>query len=92
MSSRRRRRPPGVSVVVRLSGPLSADATDRAAAQVEALLRAGEDVVVRVSGCDVTVVDAVARLRLVARRCERPIEVVGGDVGLFELCGLEETL
>jgi ABC-type transporter Mla MlaB component len=80
-----------VSVVLRLSGPLSRDAVTRAGAQLEALLRRDVEVVVDVHDCDLTVVDAVCRMRLVARRHARALHVVGVDAGLLELCGLDDV-
>jgi hypothetical protein len=81
-----------VSVVVPVRGPLSAAALERLRRVVEDLMSEPEDVVLAVSGCDLSVVDAVARLRVVARRHARSLEVLGADAGLFEACGLDELI
>lgn len=77
---------------MRLRGPLSAGAVAVACAETEELLRRAEHVVVAVAECDLTVVDAVARLRALARRYSGELEVVGADEGLFGACGLEDVL
>lgn len=71
---------------------MSADAVRTASACVERLMLECEDVVVTVSDCDLSVVDAVAHMRLLARRYARALVVVGADEGLFETCGLEDVL
>jgi hypothetical protein len=85
-------RQPLVSTVVTLRGPLTAAAITAACDDVDGLLRDGGHVVVAVSGCDLSVVDAVSRMRLLARRCRGQLEVVGADVRLFTACGLGDVL
>ena len=79
-------------VVLRLSGPLSREAVQRASAQAEELFGQDVDVLVEVGDCDLTVVDAVCRMRLMARRYARLLEVVGADDAVFEVCGLDDQL
>ena len=71
-----------------LRAPLTAEAQRR----VEDLLRAGDEVRLLVGTTDATTVDAVARLRLLAARLGRPLDVVGADAEVFEVCGLRELL
>ena len=75
-----------------LRGPLSTAGTAAACADVDLLLRRGEHVVVAIAECDLTVVDAVARMRVLARRWRAPLELVGADAELFSACGLEDVL
>jgi hypothetical protein len=81
-----------VSTVVSLRGPLSGAAISEVCADVDGLIRRGEQVVVAVAECDLTVVDAVARLRVLARRHRAQLEVVGADAALFSACGLDDVL
>lgn len=69
-------------------GPLAEGDLDRLCRQVEALLGQGEAVVLRVLACDLTVVDAVARLRLLARRQGAAL-ALEGERDLLSWCGLE---
>jgi len=92
MSCRRAGRLPVVSPVLTLRGPLSGAAIAGACLQVESLLRARRAVTVAVSDCDLSVVDAVARMRLLARQHKGVLEVLGADVELFEACGLDDVL
>ena len=75
-----------------LRGPLSAAGTAAACDDVDLLLQRGEHVVVAVADCDLTVVDAVARMRVLARRRRARLEVVGADAELFSACGLDDVL
>lgn len=59
--------------------------------EVERLLLAGEHVVLVLERCDLGVVDALARLRLLAERLGGSLAVVG-DRELLRLCGLEDVL
>jgi len=92
MSCRPAGRQPGVSTVVTLRGPLSAADITRACDEAEPLLRAALHVVVVVTDCDLSVVDAVSRLRILARRHRADLEVIGADAELFEACGLDDVL
>jgi hypothetical protein len=56
--------------------------------QVERLLRAGERVALVVVCADLAVVDAVARMRLLADRLHGSLTVLG-DRELLSLCGLD---
>ena len=71
-----------------LRAPLTAEAQRR----VESLLRAGNEVRLLVGTTDVTTVEAVARLRLLAVRLGRPLDVIGADAEVFDACGLAELL
>ena len=86
------------AVLVEVRAPLGADETAGLAARVRAVLRsgAGQRVVCRISGpVDLGVVDALARLRLVASRAGAGWRVTGcaeltgllAVVGLGQLCG-----
>lgn len=75
-----------------LRGPLSEAAITAACGDVHLLLRRQVHVVVAVSDCDLSVVDAVARMRLLARRHAGTLEVVGADERLFSACGLTDVL
>ena len=75
-----------MSTVVTVRGPLSDGAVARLCRAVEPLLRSGP-VRVHVEHCDLSVVDAVSRLRLLARRCDGQLEVTGDDA-LLTYCGL----
>jgi len=77
---------------VTLRGPLSAAAITAACDEVDLLMRQGRAVVVRVTACDLSVVDAVARLRVLARRYTASLDVAGADEELFSACGLEDVL
>jgi hypothetical protein len=77
-----------MSTVLRLRGPLSAPAIEAACARAAA---AGSVIVV-VERCDLSVVDAVGRLRLLARRAGTALRVVGADTELFDACGLSDLL
>ena len=92
MSCRPGSRQPLVSTVVTLRGPLSAAAIAAACEDVERLVQRQEPVVIAVSDCDLTVVDAVARMRLLVRRHAGTLEVVGADETLFSACGLSDVL
>lgn len=92
MSCRNRRRQPLVSTVVTLRGPLSAAAITQVCEDVDGLLQHRVHVVIAVTDCDLTVVDAVSRLRLLARRHQGALEVVGADAELFSACGLSDVL
>lgn len=46
----------------------------------------------RIEDCDLSVVDAVSRLRLLARRHGAVLDVVGADAALFAACGLDDVL
>jgi hypothetical protein len=81
-----------VSTVVTLRGPLSAAAITRACDDVDGLLRDRVHVVIAVVDCDLTVVDAVARMRLLARRHQGRFDVIGADAQLFAACGLRDVL
>ena len=85
-------RQPLVSTVVTLRGPLSAADITAACADVDRLLSQSVHVVVAVSDCDLSVVDAVARMRLLAHQHRGTLEVVGADAGLFTACGLDDLL
>ena len=71
-----------------MRGPLSAGDTAQLCRDVEALLRAGTAVVLHLEGCDLTVVDAVSRLRLLARNRSARLEV-DGERELLAWCGLD---
>jgi hypothetical protein len=81
-----------VSTVVRLRGPLSAAQIGQACDEVSQLLRRQGRVMLVVADCDLSVVDAVSRIRLLARRHAAPLEVVGADEALFQACGLADVL
>ena len=82
-------------VVVQLCGPILPTEAGRLCAQVRALLSADctRDVVCDVQGMpDLSVVDALARLQLTARRFDRRVRVrsAGPDLrGLLALTGLQ---
>jgi hypothetical protein len=78
-----------VSTVVSVRGPLSADDIARLCRDVDRLLRQAVHVVLALEHCDVTVVDAVSRLRVLARRCQGRLDVTG-DTALLAWCGLDE--
>ena len=71
---------------------MSAAAITALCDDVDALLGEGLDVVLAVADCDLSVVDAVARLRVLARRRNAALEVIGADAALFSACGLEDVL
>ena len=75
-----------------LRGPLSGVEIAAACTDVDGLLRRAEHVVLAVAECDLTVVDAVARMRVLARRYRAQLEVVGADAELFGACGLDDVL
>ena len=77
-----------MTTVVAVRGPLSAGDIVQLCADVDALLRRAEHVVVSVDHCDLTVVDAVSRLRVLARRCAGRLDVTG-DRALLTYCGLD---
>ena len=81
-----------VSTVVTLRGPLSAADIAAACHDVDGLLSQSVHVVVAISDCDLSVVDAVARMRLLASQHRGALEVVGADGGLFTACGLDDLL
>jgi hypothetical protein len=81
-----------VSTVVTLRGPLSAAAVSIAVEHVDGLLARGADVRLAIERCDLSVVDAVSRMRLCARRRHRPLAVEGADADLFAACGLIDVL
>lgn len=74
-----------------LRGALPEGQAERVRADVERLLWAGLHVVLVVSQSDLAVVDAVARLRLVADRLGARLDVVG-DRELLRLCGLDDAV
>jgi hypothetical protein len=92
MSCGARSRQPVVTTVVTLRGPLSAADITTACDDVDCLLRQSVHVVVAISDCDLSVVDAVARIRLLARQHHGALDVVGADAGLFTACGLDDLL
>jgi hypothetical protein len=92
MSCRAVSRQQVVSTVVTLRGPLSAAAITAACHDVDRLLREQEHVVIALTDCDLTVVDAVSRMRVLARRHQGALEVVGADRTLFRACGLADVL
>ncbi len=91
MSCRAPARLPCVTTVVRLRGPLSAAAVAIAVEHVDGLL-SHDDVVLQLESCDLSVVDAVSRMRLCARRHQRELAVEGADATLFAACGLTDVL
>jgi hypothetical protein len=92
MSCRPGARHPFVSTVVTLRGPLSAAAVAIAVEHVDGLLARGLEVRLALEGCDLSVVDAVSRMRLCARRRRLPLVVDGADAALFSACGLTDVL
>ena len=74
-----------------LRGPLSAAAVAVAVEHVDGLL-AHHDVTLAIEACDLSVVDAVSRMRLAARRRRGTLQVTGADTGLFTACGLADVL
>ena len=77
-----------MSVVLTVRGPLSADDVAQLCRAVDERLRSAGPVVIAVEHCDLTVVDAVSRLRVLARRCGGQLDVVG-DRALLAYCGLD---
>ena len=74
-----------------LRGPLSAAAVSIAVEHVDELLARGE-VTLAIESCDLSVIDAVSRIRLCARRRGRSLVVQGADAALFSACGLADVL
>ena len=87
MSCSTRCRHPLVSTVVTVRGPLSAGDITQLCGAVDGLLSRAVPVVLALEHCDLTVVDAVARLRVLARRHHAALEVTG-DSALLTWCGL----
>lgn len=87
MSPRPTGRQPLVTSVVTVRGPLSAGDVAQLCREVDARLRATGSVVVAVEHCDLTVVDAVSRMRVLARRRGGRLEL-SGDRDLLTYCGL----
>ena len=89
----------GTEVELRLLGPLTDDAVTTACEALRARLRQGgvSRVLCHLDGVpsDLTAVDVLARLRLLARRAGVPLVLQGHDPGLpalLELVGLSELL
>ena len=72
-------------------GPLSASDITQLCHDVDDLLRQAVRVVLRIELCDLSVVDAVSRLRVLAHRCDGRLEVEG-DRTLLAYCGLDDVL
>ena len=70
-------------------GPLGSDGAERLCAHVEQLLREGAVVCDLQGTTDLGVVEALARLRLMAHRLHAHLSVTGDDQGLLALTGLE---
>ena len=85
------RRQPVVTTATTLRGPLSAGDITQLCRAVDATLRKGETVVLSIEHCDLTVVDAVSRLRVLARRHQGRLHVEG-DRTLLAYCGLDDVL
>lgn len=88
MSCRCRRRHPLVTTVVTVRGPLSAGDITQLSREVGRLLGQNAHVVLALEHCDLTVVDAVSRLRLLAHRRAGVLDVAG-DRALLSWCGLD---
>ena len=82
------RRQPLVSTVVTVRGPLSRGDITQLCSAVDGLLGQAVRVVLALEHCDLTVVDAVSRLRVLARRHDAELEVTG-DAALLTWCGLD---
>ena len=74
-----------VTTVMMLRSPLDGAAL----AEARRLLLRQQHVVVVLETCDLAVVDAVARLRLTARRYGGELDVLG-DRDLLRACGLDD--
>ncbi len=72
-------------------GPLSAGDITQLCHDVDDLLHQARHVVLRIEHCDLTVVDAVSRLRVLARRHPGTLDVEG-DRDLLAYCGLDDVL
>ncbi|MCU1602089.1 MAG: hypothetical protein JWO22_2798 [Frankiales bacterium] len=72
-------------------GPLSAGDITQLCRDVDGLLVQAAHVVVRVEHCDLTVVDAVSRLRVLTRRHRGRLDIEG-DRSLLAYCGLDDVL
>jgi hypothetical protein len=81
-------------VVVELGGAMTSAEVVRVCERVEALLRAQTPVRADVRGADLAVLDAIARMRLCARRLGALLEVTAceGFGDLVGLAGLRDAL